>query len=486
MPEPFAPAAALAWTALAPLMAGAAAFLVGPRAARALGLAAAALTLAAVAVVTGAVWSGGTLRHAPGGWDAPLGIVLEADALAALMLAMTAVVGAAVSVYAAAYFDPRSRDDAGSGAGFWPLWLTLWAGLNALFVSGDLFHLYVTLEVLGLASVALVALGGGAAVGAALRYLLVSIAGSLAYLLGLALLYAEYGTLALGALAAAAQPGPATWTAAALMSAGLALKTALFPLHFWLPPAHSSAPAPVSALLSALVVKASFYLVLRLWFTLAPAGVEAAAPVLGVLGAAAIVAGSLAALAQPRLKLLVAYSTVAQLGYLFVAFPLLAAGAVALQGMVLHALAHACAKAAMFMAAGNVLLAFGSDRLAELPRAGQGLRLSMTAFALAGVSLIGLPPSGGFLAKWLLLTAAGETGQWAWAAVLLAGSLLAAGYVFRALRPVFRDPESARAVKPLPLALELTPLIRAAAALALGLGAGAPLALLAARPAAGG
>ena len=195
------------------------------------------------------------------------------------------MVGIAVSVYASGYFsDDRQRRY------FWPLWLLLWSGLNALFLSADIFNIYVTLELIGLAAVALAALPGMAAsLNAAMRYLLVSLLGSLVYLLGVALLYANYQLLDLIALGETVAPGMLTWLAMGMMTVGLMLKTALFPLHFWLPPAHANAPAPVSALLSALVVKASFYLLLRLWFELfAGALTQAALQGLGFLGAGAL------------------------------------------------------------------------------------------------------------------------------------------------------------------------------------------------------
>jgi formate hydrogenlyase subunit 3/multisubunit Na+/H+ antiporter MnhD subunit len=194
-----------------------------------------------------------------------LGIDLYADGLSLLMLMVTALVGLGISVYSSGYFK---RDKA---VHFWPLWMFLWAALNALFLSGDIFNLYVTLELMGLAAVALVALAGGAdALTSAMRYLLVSLLGSLAYLLGVALLYHGFGSVDIAILAQRVEPSPAARAAVGLMSVGLLLKTALFPLHFWLPPAHASAPAPVSALLSALVVKASFYILLRLWLEIFP------------------------------------------------------------------------------------------------------------------------------------------------------------------------------------------------------------------------
>ena len=224
--------------------------------------------------------------------------------------------------------------------------------------------------------------------------------------------------------------------AVGLMTAGLALKAALFPLHFWLPRAHAAAPTPVSALLSALVVKAPLYVLLRLWlgpFATVPAAVG---ELLGLLGAAAILWGSVQALRQQRLKLLIAYSTVAQVGYLFLFFPLADAKSVP-GAIVLFIVGHALAKAAMFLAAGNVLHALGHDRIAELDRVAGRLPLSLAAFGVAGVCIVGLPPSGNFAAKWLLADAAFDSGSWWWAVVIIVGSLLSAAYVFRVVGHAF-------------------------------------------------
>nr|MDQ2696778.1 oxidoreductase [Pseudomonadota bacterium] len=429
--------------------------------------------LLALAGLTRQLLDGGPLRYAVGGWGAPLGIDLYADGLSLLMLWMTAAVGALVSLYSLGYFRAEPRQ----ALAFWPLWLALWAGLNALYLSADLFNLYVTLEVLTLAAVSLVVMAGKAeAVAAGLRYLLFALLGSLCYLLGVALLYRGYGLLDIAALGRAVTAAPDTWLAFGLMTAGLLLKTAIFPLHVWLPPAHSAAPSPVSALLSALVVKGSFYLLLRLWFDLfQPAVTPAAGQLLGALGAAAIVYGSFQALRQARLKLLVAYSTVAQLGYLLLLFPL--TGPLAGNGVTYHALSHACAKAALFLAAGNIIHTLGHDRIAALRDLERGMPVTLFAFGLAGVSIMGLPPSGGFLAKWLLLKAALAAQQWWWGVAILLGGLLAAVYTFKVLRHAFgqwQRPRTPHAGRHLPLTMELIPLYLALLAVALGF-TGAPL-----------
>ncbi len=417
---------------LLPLIGGVGAFL-WPRRAPIIGLVVIALLAVSVAGLGAQLIHHGVYRHMVGGWRAPLGIELYADGLSLLLIAATVVVGAGVSVYATGYF--REPD----AARFWPLWLFLLAALDALFLSRDIFNIYVTLELLGLSAVALAALGEGRdALGGAMRYLLATLLGSLLYLLGVAMLYHAFGTLDIGLLVERIAPTPAAWAALALMGAGLCLKTALFPLHFWLPPAHAGAPAPISAALSALVVKASFYVLLRMWIDVFGTLAGAADVVFGLLGAAAILWGALQALRQVRLKLLVAYSTVAQIGYLFIAFPLAAASALAgWEAVAYLALSHALAKAAMFLAAGNMMRFGGHDRISDLNRMAQHLPLSTWAFALAGVSIMGLPPSGGFVGKWLLLQAALAQGRWEIAAVVIAGGLLSAAYIFRVIGQAF-------------------------------------------------
>jgi formate hydrogenlyase subunit 3/multisubunit Na+/H+ antiporter MnhD subunit len=458
-------------------LAGALATLLLPRSATAVAIGTGLATTVAAGLLLFGVATQGALHYEIGGWSAGLGIALRADGLSALLLMMTALVVLAASVYASAYFSTVSER-----ARFWPLWLLLWTSLNALFLSGDLFNLYVTLELLGLSAVALASLGGKrAAVAAALRYLLVGLLGSMMFLAGVGLIYAGYGTLDLATLARVVEPGPVAWPALAMMTAGLLLKTALFPLHFWLPPAHASAPAPVSAVLSALVVKAAFYLVLRLWLDVfANVVTPAAANLLGVLGAGAVLWGSWRALQAERLKLLAAYSTVAQLGYLFLFFPLLLAlppgptRDLAAGGLVMLVLTHGFAKAGLFLAIGIIQQRCGHDTIRELDGTAQRLPATTFAIALAGVALIGLPPSGAFLGKWQLLAGAVETGQWLWLVVTAIGSLLAAAYIFRVIGHAFGHRPYPN--QPVTVAREEWPalLLAAMAALVLGL-AGAPV-----------
>lgn len=426
------------------------------------------LLLTAVSLLA-AVVSGGERSMALGGWGAPLGIHWRLDLLAALFLVTTALIALLVALFAAGYLTDHLPD---RGGRFWSPFLLLWTALNGLFLSADAFNLYVTLELLTLAAVTLVALENStAALEGAMRYLLVSLAGSTAYLVGVAFLYHASATLDLALAAGSSSEG--VRFGLALMTVGLMAKGAFFPLYMWLPPAHGAAPAPGSALLSGLVVKAAFYVLVRLWLEVEPAP-EMARQLLGVFGAGAVLWGSLLALRQARVKLVVAYSTVAQLGYLLLLFPLATGpwSTAAFAGGIWLALAHALAKAAMFLAAGLTLHGLGHDRIDGMGGLARHAPMTVFTFALAGITLMGLPPSGGFVAKWLLLQAAFGSGQWVWGLVLLGGGLLAAGYTFRILAATFGDDIPNRRI---PRRLEWPALALALASLLMGVAAGAPL-----------
>ncbi|MFD2183482.1 complex I subunit 5 family protein [Rhodoplanes azumiensis] len=413
-----------------------------------IGLAALPLGLVVTIAIATGVASDGGLVYRLGGWAPPLGVALRADGLSAVMLVLAAGVVTAIGVYA--WSDVRIAGgvpEQRAPYAFWILLLGVWAGLNTVFLAGDLFTLYVALEILTFAAVPLVCLEGTPeTVQAALRYLLFALVGSVLYLGGVTLLYGAYGTLDVVLLAQRVTATPAGLVAAALMTVGLLAKTALVPLHLWLPPAHAGAPPAGSALLSALVVKGSFFIVVRLWFDVMPSlATVAATQLVSALGAAAVLLGSLVALRQERLKLLIAYSTLAQIGYLFLMFTLafdVDAAAMqrggALAGGMLQAMSHAAAKAAMFMAAGAIYAALGHDRIADLAGAGRRVPGAVAAFALGGVALVGLPPGGAYLAKELLLRAAADTGQWWWAVVIQAGGAFTAAYLVLVLARVFR------------------------------------------------
>lgn len=468
----------LAGIVLLPLLASAVAVLLASRVRAVLGILTALLICGLCTAVLIQTAAGGITELALGGYEAPLGIRLRADGLSALFLCLSAVVGTVVSAHAAIL--PASAGH----PGFWPLWLGCWSGLNAVFVSGDLFNTYVGLELVGLTAVALVALGGRDSWMPALRYLFVAVLGSLLFLVGVGLILAAAGTLdmeqAAQQLAETPEAHAAAVFALCLMSVGLVLKLALMPMHRWLIPAHAGAPGAVSPLLSALVIKAALFVILRLWLWVMPldatteaetglaeglsTALTALAWTLGGFGALAVILGSVMALRQDRLKPLVAYSTVAQVGYWFLFLPLLLdpeAGALegqpgttlaedavlsgALSGSVALALGHGVAKAGLFLAAGLLKELWGTDEIESLRGAGRRHPLLILSMGLCAVGLIGLPISLGFTGKWHLATSAVAAEHWWIIAVLVLGTLLSAGYLLRGIAPLLlqdaKDPQ---------------------------------------------
>lgn len=478
------------WIIVLPLISAALAFLF-PRRAVFFGLIPAVFLPPLVVALAYQVMHKGARHYLIGGWGASLGIDLYTHGLGVFMLLMTSLVGSVISFYSIGYFSrrPGLTKEAENQLlhrreFFWPLWNFLWAALNALFLSADIFNLYITLELVGLSAVALIALeGGSVTLIASMRYLLVNLLGGLFYLIGVGLLYSVYSTVDMTTLSRLVNPQDMIVNIAlGLMTMGLLLKTGLFPLHFWLPSAHANALAPVSAILSALVIKAPFYLLLRLWFDVfSSIDTVPASQLLGILGGGAIVWGSVYALKQKRLKLLVAYSTVAQLGYLFLVFPLAGGSSPnfrAWSGAIIYAFAHACAKAAMFLSSGTIQFVAGSDFITELEGVNKQVAISLFAFGLAGVSLMGLPHTGGFLGKWLLLTQAINQQQWWWIAFLITGALLTALYLFKVINRAFSRAPQVTSGFSVPAVMQWSPLFLSFVALALGLVGPATISLL--------
>jgi formate hydrogenlyase subunit 3/multisubunit Na+/H+ antiporter MnhD subunit len=430
----------------------------------------------AIAIVAAVIRQGEPISYHIGGFAPPIGIVLAVDGLAAAMLLAAAIILVAAGLFGRAAYPAPSWDKGGRAAyAYWCLLPALAASLAVAFLARDLFSLFVALEMLTFTALALACLDGRPSqFKAELRYLLFALLGSVLYLLGCALFYGAYGTLDIGLLAGNTRADAPTRLAGALMTVGLLAKMAVFPLHLWLPPAHAGAPPAGSALLSGLVVKGAFVLLVRLWFWVLPGPPVAGAELLATLGAAAILVGSVVALRQERLKALIAYSTVAQIGYLFLMFPLLMAGdpdaaTRAWMGGMLQATSHALAKAAMFLAAGLIVQSIGEDRVAGLCGAARATPLSVLAIGIGGLSLMGVPPSGGFTAKWMLLRASVDTGQWWWSLVILAGGLLTGGYVYRLVAAALSPAPEGATPRPVPRVQEGAVLVLALLSMVLGL-----------------
>ncbi|MFO7788913.1 MAG: proton-conducting transporter membrane subunit [Halospina sp.] len=400
-----------------------------------------------------------------------LGVGLRLDGLAALMLGLTwgLITGGGLHAWGFLKADLEARRH----RRFWGCLALLWGGLNLVWLASDLLLLFLGLELVAVAVVLLIQLRPGPATRAAARgYLIVVLSGAPVLVLAGAVLFAGSGSLSLRELEPA--DSPLLHLAALLVTAGLVGRAALFPLHTWLPPAHGAAEPPISALLSALVTKASFYSLFRFWHESGLSAPFWLVTLLGVLGTLAIAWGGWKAWCEPRLKMLVAWSSVNQLGYLFLVFPIVAAASVemapvARAGVFVFVLNHALAKAALFMAAGNLIRALGAGGVRDLGGTGQRIPVSLLSFGLAGVAIMGLPPSGGFAAKWLLLETSLDSGQWWWTAVIAGGGLVSAAYIFRVYRQTYQTEGEALVLTPPARALELMPMLLALTAAGMGL-----------------
>ncbi len=393
-----------------------------------------------------------TISYPMGSWAVPWGIEYRVDALNGFVLVIVAAIGAAVT------FGARQSIMAEIPADrhhfFYSAWLLCMTGLMGIAVTGDAFNAYVLLEISSLSTYALVAMGKDRdrrALSATMNYIVLGTIGASFILVGIGYLYMVTGTLNMGDMAQQLRALQALWaqgdlvyrrtviTAFAFLMTGFAIKLALFPLHSWLPDAYTYAPSPVSALLSATATKVGAYITYRFMFTilgasfafvLVPTGL-----ILLVCGIAAVLAGSWVALRQINVKRILAYSSVAQIGYIAIGLGL--ANPAGLQGSIVHLFNHALTKGGLFMALAAVAFRRGGTDLQHVRGMGRRMPFTMTAFLVGGFGLIGVPLTSGFISKWYLLSGALDAAAWSAAVAVIVGSLLAVGYVWRVVEVIW-------------------------------------------------
>ena len=383
----------------------------------------------------------GTMRYALGGWRAPIGIEYILDPLGCGMLVLASFVALAVALYA---WPLLTREHATQRSRVYALYGLLACGLFGMIATGDAFNLYVHLEISSLAVYALIAVGGKRATIAAFRYLIVGTLGGTFYLLGLGYLYAVTGTLNMADLAqrlSGVESSPTVVVALALMAAGLSIKMALFPMHGWMPDAYAYSPPAITAFIAGIMSKVAAFALFRvLFFVMGDAVIGSTLELLGMLAAAAIVVGSIIALTQRGLRRMLAYSSVAQIGYVVLGFAL--NNEYALIGALLHILNHAVMKACLFLVAGGVKWRIGRTHIDDLVGAHDKLPWTMAAFVVAAISMVGLPPTAGFFSKYYLVLGAIEANAWPYIVVIAVSSLLNAVYFFRIIERVYLDSEA--------------------------------------------
>jgi multicomponent Na+:H+ antiporter subunit D len=424
-----------------------------------LSLIASLLSFAAAVTLLIQVSRSGTIRYQLGGWAAPWGIEYRIDLLSAYVLLIVSAIAPLVMVFALRSVQkeiPRERI-----ARFYAAMLLVFAGLAGITVTGDAFNLFVFLEISSLASYAVISMGSDRrALNAAFQYLVMGTIGATFILIGIGFLYMMTGTLNMIDLAERLPAVSETRTVRAgfaFLTVGIGLKLALFPLHLWLPNAYAYAPSAVTAFLAATATKVAVYALLR--FLLEIFGVQfslQAMPldlILMVLGLAGILSASLVAVFQQNVKRMLAYSSVAQIGYMMLGIGL--ASATGVTAAILHVFNHALMKGALFLALGAVAYRIGSVTLHDFAGLGRRMPWTMAAIAIGGLSLIGVPPTVGFVSKWYLVLGTLEQGLWPVALLILLGSLLALIYVWRLVEAAYfgQPPADATTAQEAPLSM---------------------------------
>ncbi len=377
----------------------------------------------------------GVVSYAIGSWPPPWGIEYRVDRFSSFVLVLASLVGAIVMPYArtsVAAELPSERRYL-----FYSMYCLCLAGLLGMTITGDVFNLFVFLEISSLSAYVLIAMGEKRkALFAAFQYLVLGTIGATFYVIGIGLLYLMTGTLNLADLAVritAVHEMRPVLAALAFITVGIGMKLALFPLHQWLPNAYAYAPSVVTAFLAATATKVSLYVLVRFYYVVFGAGLVFRtlpfADILLALSVVAIVTMSLVAVFQPDLKRMFAYSSVAQIGYITLGIAL--TNAAGLTGAIAHLFNHGITKGALFLLAGGISMRCGGTSFAAI--AGLGRRMPFTSFGIviAGLSLIGVPATAGFTTKWYLVAGALERGYWWLAALIVASSLIAVAYVWR-------------------------------------------------------
>jgi len=473
-----------------PLIAGAiAAVLPWGRAAWALLLAVMIASLGFAAVLAAQIVPGGAvISYELGGWVPPIGIEYRVDGLNVGMLVLVAAIGLLMALYA-----PESAEDEiepGKHPLFYAAFLICFAGLMGVAITGDAFNLFVFLEISSISTYALVAMGNGRdrrALTAAYNYLILGTIGATFFVIGVGFLYMSTGTLNLVDIAARmAEFGDSRTIQAgfAFIVIGLGLKLAMYPLHVWLPNAYAFAPTVITAFLAATATKVAFYALARFVFVVFDQGFTfeemALIWLIAPLGVVGMIAASLQAVFQTDVRRLLAYSSVAQVGYMLLGLGIGTAAGVS--AGFLHLFNHAVMKGALFLALGAASICYGVTHVRDLRGLARTMPFTSAALAIGGASLIGVPGTAGFVSKWALFNAALDKG-WYWAvAAIAAASILAFFYVGRMMQMIYLQPAPERGGREAPRLrapwLALTPMwALAAASILFGWWAALPVAL---------
>ncbi|MCG7899476.1 MAG: monovalent cation/H+ antiporter subunit D family protein [Candidatus Thiodiazotropha lotti] len=406
----------------------------------------------------GSVLQGGTISYELGGWAPPWGIEYRIDAVNAFVALIVAVIAALTLPYALHSVEREIPEE--KIPTFYSALLLCLTGLLGITQTGDIFNVFVFLEISSLSSYALISLGKSRqAFTSSYQYLIMGTIGATFYLIGVGLLYSQTGTLNMQDMAnilPSVLHLNTVVTGFTFIMVGIALKLALFPLHLWLPNAYTYAPTVVTVFLAATATKVAVYVMLRILFTVFPQTFTITTPAdeLFILaGMAGVLSASVYAIYQKNIKRLLAYSSVAQIGYMVLGIGF--ATTTGLTATLIHLFNHALMKGALFMAIGAIIYRIDSCRLDQIHGLGRAMPWTFGAIVIGGLSLVGVPGTAGFISKWYLVTAALEQSAWIPVAVILIGSLLAVVYVGKLIEALYFKPvtDNGKVVTEAPLML---------------------------------
>jgi len=408
-----------------------------------------ALSMPVIAgVMLNEVLVSGTISYGLGGWAPPIGIEYRVDEVNAFLLLLVSIFIAVVMLYA-----PRSiasEIERSKRAGYYSMFLMCCAGLQGMAISGDAFNIFVFTEISSLATYVMIAMGRDRrALFAAFQYLIIGTIGATFYVIGVGILYSMTGTLNLVDIAARLDSEAnyrGSVVAIAFIGVGFGLKLALFPLHLWLPNAYAFAPTTATAFLASTATKVAVYLLARFVFSVFGEHFDfdqgGRTEVLLLLAVLAMIGPSVIAIFQDNVKRMLAYSSVAQIGYILLGIAF--ATETGLTGAFSHIFNHAVIKCALFLAVGCMFISTGITRIQDMAGIGRTMPLTMGAFVLAGLGLIGVPGTAGFVSKWYLIQGAAELGLWWLVGVIVFASVLAVFYIGRVVEVAwFREPQGA-------------------------------------------
>jgi multicomponent Na+:H+ antiporter subunit D len=379
------------------------------------------------------VMTRGAIHYWLGGWEPPWGIEYRVDHLNAIMLVLVSVLSMLVAVYSKKLVE---RELPEKTALFWSLFILFITGLLGICVTGDLFNLFVMLEVASLTGYALIAIGEKRALYASFRYIVIGTMGASFYLLGVGYLYIATGSLNMADLSKLL---PLIYTSKAVLAGfvfiliGLSIKMALFPLHAWLPDAYTYAPSPVSAVVAPLMTKVMAYVIIRIMFTVFKpdfsVSVIRVTDLMVWLGSLAIIFGAVMALSQNDFKRMLSYVIIAEIGYIIGGIGV--ANATALKGAIFHIVNDAMMMACLFLVAGLVVYRTNGHRIADFKGIFRTMPFTASIFTVGALAVIGVPPTSGFFSKWYLLLGGIEARQWGFVAALLVSTLISVALFFR-------------------------------------------------------